>query len=99
MIYFCLNSVEEARKRVAIRVENGGHFVPENEIISRFKAGYKNLDEFFGFFDTLHLFNSSIYGKAPEYCLTFQEGELVKKAGLPAFLKDFTPNLYKKAFN
>ncbi|WP_225587127.1 zeta toxin family protein [Algoriphagus sp. Y33] len=34
MIYFCLNSVEEAQKRVAIRVENGGHFVPDSEIIS-----------------------------------------------------------------
>ncbi|WP_157243493.1 hypothetical protein [Algoriphagus resistens] len=57
-----MNSVDEAQKRVAIRVENGGHFVPESEIMNRFKAGYSNLDEFFGFFDTLHLFNSSTYG-------------------------------------
>ena len=99
MIYFCLNSVEEAQKRVAIRVENGGHFVPEIEIMNRFFAGYSNLDEYFGFFDTLHLFNSSIYGKAPDYCLTFQKGELVTKANLPTFLNDFNMKLYKKAFN
>ncbi len=99
MIYFCLNSVEEALKRVAIRVENGGHFVPNHEIIKRFEAGYSNLDKFFGFFDTLHLFNSSTYGKAPDYCLTFQKGELVKKASLPTFLEDFTPILYKQAFS
>ena len=98
MIYFCLNSVEEAQKRVAIRVENGGHFVPDNEIIIRFNAGYSNLDESFGFFDTLHLFNSSTYGKAPEYCLTIQNGELVKKANLPVFLEDLTPRLYKQVF-
>lgn len=99
MIYFCLNSVEEAQKRVAIRVENGGHFVPDSEIIARFKAGYSNLNEFFGFFDTLHLFNSSTYGKAPDYCLTFQKGELVKKADLPIFLEDLTSTLYKQAMS
>jgi len=99
MIYFCLNSVEEAQKRVAIRVENGGHFVPDSEIINRFGAGYNNLNEHFGFFDTLHLFNSSTYGKAPDYCLTFQKGKLVKKADLPSFLEDFTPILYKQASN
>ncbi|PZX53191.1 hypothetical protein [Algoriphagus chordae] len=99
MIYFCLNSVEEAKKRVAIRVENGGHFVPDYEIVNRFNAGYSNLDEYFGFFDTVHLFNSSTYGMAPYYCLTFQHGDLVKKADLPHFLKNLTPKLYKLAIN
>mgnify|MGYP003649403801 CR=1 FL=1 len=83
---------------MAIRVENGGHFVPDNEIINRFNAGYSNLDESFGFFDTLHLFNSSTYGNAPEYCLIIQNGELVKKANLPVFLEDLTPRLYKQVF-
>lgn len=32
LIYLVLDSIEEAKKRVAIRVQNGGHFVPENEI-------------------------------------------------------------------
>lgn len=99
MIYFCLNSIEEARKRVAIRVENGGHFVPDYEIINRFNAGYRNLDEYFGFFDTLHLFNSSTYGVVPDYCLTIQNGVVVKKANLPSFLKDLTPRLYMLAIN
>ncbi|MBN7816942.1 zeta toxin family protein [Algoriphagus pacificus] len=99
MIYFCLDSIEEAQKRVAIRVENGGHFVPEVEIRRRFFDGYSNLDEYFGFFDTLHLFNSSSYGKAPDYCLTFQNGQLVKKSKIPVFLENLTPRLYRKAFN
>jgi len=29
LIYLCLDSIEEAKRRVAIRVQNGGHFVPE----------------------------------------------------------------------
>lgn len=36
MIYFCLNSVDEAKKRVQIRYENGGHYVPDNEVEERF---------------------------------------------------------------
>ena len=27
LIYFCLKSIEEAKRRVAIRVQNGGHFI------------------------------------------------------------------------
>ena len=32
LIYFVLNSIKEAQRRVAIRVQNGGHFVPVSEI-------------------------------------------------------------------
>lgn len=28
LAFFCLDSIEKAKKRVQIRVENGGHFVP-----------------------------------------------------------------------
>ncbi|GGF42609.1 hypothetical protein [Echinicola rosea] len=43
MIYFCLDSIAEAKKRVAIRVENNGHYVPDFEIEKRFREGYANL--------------------------------------------------------
>lgn len=32
LIYLCLDSIEEAKRRVAIRVQNGGHFVSESKI-------------------------------------------------------------------
>ena len=40
LIYLTLDSIEEAKRRVAIRVENGGHFVPESEIIKRYFDGF-----------------------------------------------------------
>lgn len=35
LFYFCLDSIEKAKERVLIRVENGGHFVPNEEIERR----------------------------------------------------------------
>ena len=40
LIYLCLNSIEEAQKRVDIRVENGGHFVSKEEIEKRYFDGF-----------------------------------------------------------
>jgi predicted ABC-type ATPase len=42
LVYFCLNSINEAKIRVQIRVKNGGHFVPENEIEERYFLGFEN---------------------------------------------------------
>lgn len=91
MIFFCLDSVQEAEKRVAIRVENGGHYVPKNEIKKRFHAGYKNLDSFYKEFNNVHLLNSSLYDHEPQYILSISNGQLIKNEELPEFLKLHLP--------
>lgn len=40
LIYLCLDSIEKAKQRVAIRVENGGHFVADSEIKLRYFDGF-----------------------------------------------------------
>jgi predicted ABC-type ATPase len=97
MIYFCLDSIQEAKGRVAIRVENGGHFVPEKEISRRFIEGYSNLDIHFNFFDNLHIFDCSRFNQEPSYCFSIQNGTLVKKDTIPLYLKKLIPNLYSIA--
>jgi predicted ABC-type ATPase len=67
LIFLCLDSIDEAKKRVAIRVENGGHFVPETEIEKRYQDGYTNLNSFFDHFDYIDLFDSSKYLKHITY--------------------------------
>lgn len=47
MIYVFLNAVELSIKRVAERVANGGHNIPEETIRRRFPKGLKNLKEIF----------------------------------------------------
>lgn len=72
--FFCLESIELAQERVAIRVENGGHFVPNKEIESRFKLGYKNLDKHCGDFDLTWVFESSSHGNTPVPLALFLKG-------------------------
>lgn len=43
LLFFSLNSPEQAVARVAKRVSQGGHNIPEDVIYRRFKAGLENL--------------------------------------------------------
>ena len=43
LIFFCLENEEQAIERVAQRVINGGHSIPEMDIRRRFKRGIYNL--------------------------------------------------------
>jgi predicted ABC-type ATPase len=59
LIYFCLSDTIIAKERVAIRVNNGGHFVSDREIDSRFKQGYDNFEKTFSYFDHVQVFDTS----------------------------------------
>jgi len=43
MIFFALENEEQAIQRVAQRVSNGGHDIPESDIRRRFQRGIYNL--------------------------------------------------------
>ena len=43
--YLCLPTVTKAIERVGLRVEQGGHFVHNDEIEQRFIDGYQNLNK------------------------------------------------------
>jgi len=47
LVYFWLNSPELAIERVKTRVLSGGHNIPEETIIRRYKAGIKNLSKLY----------------------------------------------------
>lgn len=93
LAFFCLDSTDNAKERVQIRVENGGHIVPGYEIESRFKLGYKHLNKYWKFFDSIHLFNTSTYNQAPEHILTLANKSLVKSQELPDFLPKRIPSI------
>lgn len=94
LIYFCLSSTTEAKRRVQIRIENGGHFVPEKEIEIRFSQGYYNLNNNFQIFDTIHILDSTNYGNSPEHLLSLKNREIVAFTRFPEYLKDLLPSIY-----
>ena len=43
MVFFWLNSIDQAKERVAIRVSKGGHNIPPEIIERRYNRGIANL--------------------------------------------------------
>ena len=43
LVYFWLSSVQEAKDRVALRVKNGGHHIPDEIVERRYYRGLYNL--------------------------------------------------------
>jgi len=95
LIYLVLDSIEEAIRRVAIRVQNGGHFVPENEIYRRYFQGFENLDSHFSFFDIIDVFDCSAYEIQPKFCFSILKGKVNYLKEFPEFLKKLVPNIFE----
>lgn len=60
LLFFWLQNVELAKERVKIRVNEGGHNIPENIIERRYSNGIKNLFEiYFEIVDEIIIFDNS----------------------------------------
>jgi predicted ABC-type ATPase len=93
LIYLTLDSIEEAKRRVAIRVENGGHFVPESEIIKRYFDGFFNLNAFYQYFDLIDIFDSSRYLEVPSHILSIENGLIEMIIEFPQYLSRLIPDI------
>ena len=61
LLFFCLESPEQAIQRVAQRVKEGGHNIPEDTIRRRFQLGISNLiNLFIPICDTVHIWNNTL---------------------------------------
>lgn len=93
LIYFVLDSLEEAKRRVTIRVANGGHFVPSPEIEKRYFEGFTNLNAHFTYFDSVDVFDCSAYKREPQFCFSLSKGKLLLKRNFPKFLLPLIPDI------
>ena len=60
LLFFCLESPEQAIRRVAQRIEQGGHGIPEDVIRRRFKKGLYNLMHLYlPICDSIHIWNNT----------------------------------------
>ena len=95
LLFFCLESVELAIERVAIRFQNGGHFVPNDEVRTRYYAGFENLSKYFQEFNEIMILESSEENKKPRVLLlhNMDRGITQEKADCPEYLKNHCPQL------
>ncbi|MEO0040973.1 MAG: hypothetical protein RL329_421 [Bacteroidota bacterium] len=60
LLFFWLNNVQLAKQRVAFRVQEGGHHIPDEVIERRYQRGLKNLFELYmPICDNVMLFDNS----------------------------------------
>jgi predicted ABC-type ATPase len=59
MFYIALSNVNQNIERVAMRVKNGGHHIPTEDIIRRNTTSFKHLYEYANIIDNLILIDNS----------------------------------------
>lgn len=94
LMFFCLKNTVLAKERVAIRYQNGGHYVRDEEIIERYRLGFINLDLYFKDFESILLLESSKENMKPEILLYVSNNKPVKiNSKLPLYIKRQCPQL------
>lgn len=77
LIFFCLDNQEIARYRIQVRTEFKGHFVDNKTIDLKWKAGYKNINLHFRFFDNVLFIDNSEQNDLYTNLLQIENGEVV----------------------
>lgn len=96
LIFFCVESQEIARHRVQVRTEFKGHFVDNQTIDLKWKAGYKNLNLHFQFFDNILFVDNSNQNELYTNLLQIEKGECILMTdNLPNYFKNRLPDIYK----
>ena len=100
LIFFCIENQEIARHRIQVRTEFKGHFVDDITIDLKWKAGYKNINLHYEFFDNILFVDNSKQNDVYTNLLQIENGEpLLMKDSLPVYFKSRLPNIYKLIFS
>ena len=96
LIFFCLDNQEIARHRIQVRTEFKGHFVDNKTIDLKWKAGYKNANLHYKFFDNILFVDNSKQNDVYTNLLQIEKGEIVLMTeNLPDYFKQRLPDIYK----
>ena len=100
LIFFCLKNQEIAKHRIQVRTEFKGHFVDNKTINLKWKAGYKNLNIHFRFFDNVLIVDNSKQNDIYSNILQIETDEIVLMIEtIPAYFSHRIPEIYKLVFN
>lgn len=96
LIFFCLENQDIARHRVQVRTEFKGHFVDDKTIDLKWKAGYKNVNLHFNFFDNILFVDNSKQNDVYSNILQIEKGEAeLMIDNIPEYFKHRLPAIYK----
>lgn len=96
IIFFCIGNQDIARHRIQVRTENNGHFVNNETINFKWKAGYKNINKYYMFFDKILIVDNSVNNIVYTNILQIVNNkvEMLSKY-LPNYFQRRFPDIYK----
>jgi predicted ABC-type ATPase len=95
LIFFCLDNQGIARHRVQVRTEFKGHFVDDKTIDLKWKAGYKNANLHFCFFDNVLFVDNSKQNDVYSNILQIERGDIeLMTDKFPEYFKHRLPAVY-----
>lgn len=96
LIFFCLENQEIARHRIQVRTEFKGHFVNNETVDLKWRAGYKNVNRHFRFFDNILFVDNSRQNDIYSNLLQIEKDEIVLMTEkLPDYFKHRLPDIYE----
>lgn len=96
LIFFCLINQDIARHRIQVRTEFKGHFVDNKTIDLKWKAGYKNVNLHFSFFDNILFVDNSKQNDVYTNILQIEKNEIVLMTdNIPNYFGHRFPDIYK----
>lgn len=96
LIFFCLKSIKIAKHRIKVRLEFKGHFVNDETIEFKWKAGYKNLNTNYSFFDNILIVDNSKQGDVYTNILQIKKGKVFLMTDqLPDYFSRRFPDIYQ----
>lgn len=95
LIFFCLQNQDIARERVKIRCEFKGHFVDNETIDLKWKAGYKNLNAHYSYFDKILFVDNSVDNEVYTNLLQIENGEAFIMGEIPEYFPRRFPDVNK----
>lgn len=99
LVFFCLDNQEIARHRIQVRTEFKGHFVDDKTIDLKWKAGYKNLNLHYSFFDNILFIDNSRQNDIYTNILQIEKGAIVlMNDKVPPYFKNRLPDIHQEIY-
>jgi len=96
LIFFCLENQQIAKHRIQVRTEFLGHFVNDETLSFKWKAGYKNLNAHYPFFDNILIVDNSKQGELYTNIIQIINGKpIVMTEELPEYFSRRFPDIYR----
>lgn len=93
LVFFCLESQQIARERVKIRFEFNGRFVDEETIDYKWKEGYKNVNEYFSFFDKILIVDNSVDNNNYKNIVQIENNQIIAFEKIPDYFYHRLPKI------